>query len=151
MALQQLQLSLQFGDIPDAARHRAALPRHAVTRAIRHALADDAEITVRIVGEEEGRALNKSYRKKDYAPNVLTFDYAQEPVVLADLVLCAPVVAREAKEQGKTLEAHYAHLLVHGTLHAQGWDHETSEADAEEMEAYEIDILAELGIKNPYL
>ena len=151
MALQQLQLSLQFGDIPDAARHRAALPRHAVTRAIRHALADDAEITVRIVGEEEGRELNKSYRKKDYATNVLTFDYAQEPMVMADLVLCAPVVAREAKEQGKTLAAHYAHLLVHGTLHAQGWDHETSEADAEEMEAYEIDILAELGIKNPYL
>jgi probable rRNA maturation factor len=150
MALQQLQLSLQFGDIPDAARHRAALPRHAVTRAIRHALADDAEITVRIVGEDEGRELNKSYRKKDYATNVLTFDYAQEAVVMADLVLCAPVVAREAKEQGKTLAAHYAHLLVHGTLHAQGWDHETSEADAEEMEAYEIDILAELGIKNPY-
>jgi len=114
-------------------------------------LADDAEITVRIVGEEEGRALNKSYRKKDYATNVLTFDYAQEPVVMADLVLCAPVVAREAKEQGKTLAAHYAHLLVHGTLHAQGWDHETSVADAEEMEAYEIAILAGLGLKNPYL
>jgi probable rRNA maturation factor len=150
MALQQLQLSLQFGDIPDAARHRAALPRHAVTRAIRHALADDAEITVRIVDAKEGQALNSSYRKKDYATNVLTFDYAQEPVVMADLVLCAPVVAREAKEQGKTLAAHYAHLLVHGTLHAQGWDHETSEADAEEMEAYEIDILAELGLRNPY-
>ena len=151
MALQQLQLSLQFGDIPNKARHRTALPRHAVTRAIRHALDADAEITVRIVGEEEGRALNKAYRQKDYATNVLTFDYAQAPVVMADLVLCAPVVAREAKEQGKTLAAHYAHLLVHGTLHAQGWDHETSEADAEEMEAYEIDILAELGIKNPYL
>ena len=150
MALQKLQLSLQFGDIPDAARHRAALPRHAVIRAIRHALADDAEITVRIVGEEEGRELNKSYRKKDYATNVLTFDYEQEPVVMADLVLCAPVVAREAKEQGKTLAAHYAHLLVHGTLHAQGWDHETSTADAEEMEAYEIAILAGLGLKNPY-
>ncbi len=151
MALKQLQLSLQFGDIPYAARHRAALPRHTVARCIRHALVDDAEITVRIVGEDEGRELNKSYRKKDYATNVLTFDYAQEPVVMADLVLCAPVVAREAKEQGKTLAAHYAHLLVHGTLHAQGWDHETSEVDAEEMEAYEVAILAGLGFRNPYL
>jgi len=150
MALQQLQLSLQFGDIPHAARHRAALPRHFVTRCIRHALALDAEITVRIVGEDEGRALNKGYRQKDYATNVLTFDYAQAPVVMADLVLCAPVVAREAREQGKTLAAHYAHLLVHGALHAQGWDHETSAADAEEMEAYEVEILAGLGLKNPY-
>ena len=151
MPLQQLQLSLQFGDIPDAARHRAALPRHAVTRAIRHALADDAEITVRIVGEEEGRELNKSYRKKNYATNVLTFDYEQAPVVMADLVLCAPVVAREAQAQGKTLAAHYTHLLVHGTLHAQGWDHENSTADAQEMEAYEVTILAGLGLANPYL
>ncbi len=150
MALKQLQLSLQFGDIPHATRHRAALPRHTVIRAIRHALAADAEITVRIVGEEEGRELNKSYRYKDYATNVLTFDYAQAPVVMADLVLCAPVVAREAREQGKTLAAHYAHLLVHGTLHAQGWDHETSDADAEEMEAREVEILAGLGLKNPY-
>ena len=150
MTLKQLQLSLQFGDIPHATRHRAALPRHFVTRCIRHALALDAEITVRIVGEEEGRELNKGYRKKDYATNVLTFDYAREPVVMADLVLCAPVVAREAKEQGKTLAAHYAHLLVHGTLHAQGWDHETSKADAEEMEAYEVEILSGLGVLNPY-
>ena len=150
MALKQLQLSLQFGDIPHAARHRAALPRHFVTRCIRHALALDAEITVRIVGEAEGRALNQGYRQKDYATNVLTFDYAQEPVVMAHLVLCAPVVAREAKEQGKTLAAHYAHLLVHGALHAQGWDHETSIADAEEMEAYEVEILSGLGLKNPY-
>jgi len=150
MALQQLQLSLQFGDIPHAARHRAALPRHFVTRCIRHALAVDAEITVRIVGEEEGRELNKAYRQKDYATNVLTFDYAQAPVVMADLVLCAPVVAQEAREQGKTLAAHYAHLLVHGALHAQGWDHETSKADAEEMEAYEVEILSGLGVKNPY-
>ncbi len=150
MALKHLQLSLQFGDIPYAARHRAALPRHFVARCIRHALVDDAEITVRIVNAEEGQALNSSYRKKDYATNVLTFDYAQEPVVMADLVLCAPVVAKEAKEQGKTLQAHYAHLLVHGALHAQGWDHETSTQDAEEMEAYEIDILAGLGFKTPY-
>jgi len=151
MALKHLQLSLQFGDVPYAARHRAALPRHFVARCIRHALVDDAEITVRIVNAEEGQALNNSYRKKDYATNVLTFDYAQEPVVMADLVLCAPVVAQEAKAQGKTLQAHYAHLLVHGALHAQGWDHETSTQDAEEMEAYEIDILAGLGFENPYL
>lgn len=150
MALNSLDLSLQFGKFPDAALHRAALPRHSVTRWIRHALASDAEITVRIVGTEEGQTLNRDYRGKDYATNVLTFDYTQEPVVTADLVLCAPVVAREAQENGKTLQAHYAHLLVHGTLHAQGWDHETSDEDAQEMEAYEIDILAELGIDNPY-
>jgi probable rRNA maturation factor len=121
-----------------------------VTRCIRHALATDAEITVRIVNVEEGQALNRSYRKKDYATNVLTFDYAQSPVVMADLVLCAPVIAQEAKEQGKTLAAHYAHLLVHGCLHAQGWDHETSLADAHAMEAREVAILAGLGFANPY-
>jgi probable rRNA maturation factor len=114
-------------------------------------LSDDAEITVRIVSTAEGHALNHSYRRKDYATNVLTFDYAQGPVVIADIVLCAPVVATEAKAQGKTLQAHYAHLLVHGTLHAQGWDHESSAKDAREMEAYEVDILAELGFKNPYI
>ena len=149
-ALQQLSLSLQFGRFDDAALHRAALPRHSVSRWIRHALAVDGEITVRIVGADEGRRLNLEFRGKDYATNVLTFDYAQEPVVSADLVLCAPVVAREAEEQGKPLAAHYAHLLVHGALHAQGWDHETGEADAEEMEAYETEILAELGIADPY-
>ena len=150
VALAKLQLSLQFGDIPYAARHRQALPRHFVVRCIRHALDADAEITVRIVDAEEGRALNSSYRSKDYATNVLTFDYAQSPVVMADLVLCAPVVAQEAKEQGKTLAAHYAHLLVHGTLHAQGWDHEPSVKDAKAMEAREVAILAGLGLANPY-
>ncbi len=149
-ALQQLSLSLQFGAFDDVALHRAALPRHSVARWIRHALAVDGEITVRIVGAEEGQRLNREFRGKDYATNVLTFDYAQEPVVTADLVLCAPVVAREAAEQGKPLAAHYAHLLVHGALHAHGWDHETGEADADEMEAYEVEILAELGIANPY-
>ncbi len=151
MPLPQLNLSLQFGTLADAATHRAALPRHQVARCIRHALDADAEITVRIVDTEEGQSLNRDYRHKDYATNVLTFDYATEPVVMADLVLCAPVVAREAAEQGKALADHYAHLLVHGTLHAQGWDHETSEADAEAMEAREIEILAGLGLKNPYL
>ena len=150
MALKHLTLSLQFGDIAYAARHRAALPRHWVTRCLRHALALNAELTVRIVDEEEGRSLNASYRRKDYATNVLTFDYQQSPVVMADLVLCAPVVASEAKSQGKSLKAHYAHLLVHGALHAQGWDHETSLKDAKAMEAYETEILAGLGIANPY-
>jgi len=150
MALDQLNLSLQFGKFPDAALHRAALPRHSVARWIRHALQVDAEITVRIVGAEEGQTLNRDYRGKDYATNVLTFDYTQAPVVSADLVLCAPVVEREARENGKTLQAHYAHLLVHGTLHAQGHDHETGDEDAEAMEALEIEILAGLGIASPY-
>lgn len=148
--LPSLSLSLQFADVKDAARHRAALPRHMVAKWIRHALDTDGEITVRIVDAEEGQSLNSEYRKKDYATNVLTFDYTQEPVVSADLVLCAPVVAREAKEQKKTLQAHYAHLIVHGTLHAQGWDHETSEADAQAMETREIAILKGMGFKNPY-
>jgi probable rRNA maturation factor len=150
MALPALSLSLQFGRFDSIARHRAALPRHRVSRCIRHALDADAEITVRIVDADEGQRLNREFRGKDYPTNVLTFDYAHEPMVMADLVLCAPVVAREAKEQRKTLAAHYAHLLVHGTLHAQGWDHETGEADAEAMEAREIEILARLGLRNPY-
>ena len=147
--LPELTLSLQFSGVAKPEKHRAALPRHAVKKWIRHALQSDAEITVRIVDAEEGQALNREYRKKDYATNVLTFDYTQEPVVSADLVLCAPVVAAEAKEQKKTLQAHYAHLIVHGTLHAQGWDHELDE-DAEVMELRETEIMARLGFKNPY-
>ena len=150
MPLKALSLSLQFGPIDDAALHRAALPRHSVMRWIRHALEYDAEMTVRIVDIAEGQALNHDYRHKDYATNVLTFDYTQTPVVAADLVLCAPVVAAEAKEQGKSLQAHYAHLLVHGTLHAQGWDHESGKKDAQAMEAREKKILAGLGFDDPY-
>jgi probable rRNA maturation factor len=145
-----LDLSLQFTAFPDRSLHRAALPRAMVKRWIGHALARDAELTVRIVGEDEGRALNRDYRQKDDATNVLTFDYTQAPVVAADLVLCAPVVAREAAEQGKTLQAHYAHLLVHATLHAQGYEHETNERDALEMETLEILLLLSLGFTNPY-
>jgi probable rRNA maturation factor len=145
-----LELELQFSAFPGIAAHRTVLRRPAVTRWISHALAAPAEIAVRIVGEDEGRALNRQYRGKDYATNVLTFDYARQPVVMADLVLCGPVVEREAREQGKTLQAHYAHLLVHGTLHAQGYDHETDEADALEMETLEILLLSALGFDNPY-
>ena len=145
----KLSLSLQFGKLTDVALHRTALPRHTVTRWLRAALQSDAELTVRIVDATEGRSLNRDYRKKDYATNVLTFDYAQEPIVSADLVLCAPVVAQEAKEQHKTLEEHYAHLLIHGALHAQGWDHALDE-DAQVMELRESEIMARLGFANPY-
>jgi probable rRNA maturation factor len=150
MPLPALSLSLQFGRFKGVERHRAALPRHSVRRWLRHALDADGEITVRIVDADEGQRLNREFRGKDYATNVLTFDYAHSPVVMADLVLCAPVVASEAKAQRKTLAAHYAHLLVHGALHAQGWDHEASDEDAEAMEAREVEILARLGIPNPY-
>jgi probable rRNA maturation factor len=146
MALPALSLSLQMPD----ARHRAQLPRHRVARWVRAALLAPAEITVRIVDEAEGRALNRDYRGKDYATNVLTFDYAAEPQVQADLVLCAPVVEREARAARRPLQAHYAHLLVHGTLHAQGFDHERSSADAQAMEARESALLLALGFDDPY-
>jgi probable rRNA maturation factor len=142
----ELHLSLQFAD----RAHRDQLPRHKVARWVRAALEAPGEITVRIVGEEEGQALNRDYRGKDYATNVLTFDYGAEPVVSADLILCAPVVAREAREMRRPLADHYAHLLVHGTLHAQGWDHEHSDEQAEAMEARETEILLGMGFKDPY-
>lgn len=141
----ELSLSLQFAD----PRHRALLPRHKVQRFIRAALELPGEIAVRIVDAEEGRALNREYRSKDYATNVLTFDYSHEPVVGADLVICAEVVEKEAAEMGIPLLDHYAHLLVHGTLHAQGYDHEVDD-EAECMEARETEILAGLGVADPY-
>ncbi len=149
-----LTLNLQFARDDGLAAHRAALPRHRLARWLRAALGGDvqaAEITVRIVGADEGQRLNREFRGKDYATNVLTFDYSGAPVVAADLVLCAPVIEREAAELGKPLAAHYAHLLVHGALHAQGWDHETSDVDAEAMEAEERRILAALGEPDPYV
>jgi probable rRNA maturation factor len=150
MPLKILSLSLQFSDVKNAAPHRAALPRHKVAQWLRHSLEADGEITVRIVDSEEGHALNRDYRQKDYATNVLTFDYEQHPIILADLVLCAPVVLAEATQMGISLQQHYAHLLVHGALHAQGYDHETGEAQAQEMEALETHILRKLGWPDPY-
>ncbi|WP_088283455.1 rRNA maturation RNase YbeY [Ideonella sp. A 288] len=140
-----LQLSLQFAE----ASHRALLPRHRVARWLRSALDCPAELTVRIVGEEEGRTLNREFRGRDYATNVLTFDYQHAPAVIADLVLCAPVVEREAKELGLAVADHYAHLLVHGALHAQGHDHE-DEGDAAVMESRETAVLLALGLHDPY-
>jgi probable rRNA maturation factor len=141
----ELQLSLQFAD----KAHRALLPRHRVARWLRAALGAPAQIAVRIVGADEGRALNRDWRGKDKATNVLTFDYETAPLVVADLVLCAPVVEREARAEGKAIEAHYAHLLVHGVLHAQGWAHERA-AEARRMEARESAIVQALGFPDPY-
>ena len=140
-----LRLSLQFAD----ASHRDLLPRRHVQRWLRASLQAPAELAVRIVGADEGRALNREFRGKDYATNVLTFGYQSEPVVVADLVLAAPVVEREAREQGIDLVAHYAHLLVHGALHAQGMDHERVR-DARAMEARETEVLRSLGFPDPY-
>ena len=145
MSLPELSLSLQFAD----PRHKAHLPRHKVARWIRTALELPGEITVRIVDAEEGQQLNREFRCKDYATNVLTFDYSHEPVVTADLVICAEVVEREATEAGLDLAAHYAHMLVHGTLHAQGYDHE-EEDEAACMEARESELMQALGFADPY-
>ena len=145
IARTELQLSLQLAD----ARHRALLPRHRVARWLRAALDAPAQITVRVVSAEEGLALNRDYRGQDHATNVITFDYARAPTVSADLVLCALTVEAEARDLDITLEAHYAHLLVHGALHAQGHDHIGAD-DAAAMEALETQILAALGIDDPY-
>ena len=114
----------------------------------RAALARPATVTVRYVAEAEGRRLNLEYRGKNYATNVLTFIYEDRPLA-GDIVICAPVVAREAREQGKAVAAHHAHLLVHGLLHLQGFDHER-DADAQRMERHERHLLGKLGFPDPY-
>jgi len=141
----RLALSVQLEDAAD----RALLTPSRVRRWLRAALERPAEITLRVVDEAEGLELNRAWRDQRHATNVLTFDYAREPVVEADIVLCAPVVRREARDAGKPLEAHYAHLVVHGVLHAQGWDH-LDDAQAEAMEAKERAVLATLGYPDPY-
>jgi probable rRNA maturation factor len=149
-------IQLQYSDdLADAAALKRLLTRARVQRWAAYALraphpAD--QVTLRIVDESEGRELNRGYRgkAKNYATNVLTFDYQQTPFMIADIVLCAPVIAREAAEQSKALEAHWAHLIIHGILHAQGYDHETNERDALEMEALEVLLMQSLGYPNPY-
>ncbi|WP_175939518.1 rRNA maturation RNase YbeY [Caballeronia sp. BCC1704] len=147
-----LTLNLQFPAAKAFPSHKALLSRATVGRWIKASLFADAELTVRFVDEEEGRMLNRTYRQKDYATNVLTFAYAEseDDPVSGDLILCCPVVEREASEQGKPLDAHYAHLIVHGTLHAQGYDHEV-ESEAQEMESIETDIMQSLGFPDPYV
>ncbi|MFT5643877.1 MAG: putative rRNA maturation factor [Janthinobacterium sp.] len=148
----KLSLSVQYPD----ARLQDSITRAKVRRWVQAALLAPAELTVRFVDAEEGRVLNRDYRHKDYATNVLTFAYsdgeqmADDAPTQADIVLCTDVLEREALEQKKTVEAHAAHLIVHGVLHAQGYDHDI-DAEATEMEALETDILAKLGFDDPYL
>jgi probable rRNA maturation factor len=126
------------------------IPEEALFRRwIRAALEADARVTLRVVGLSEGRELNRTYRGKDYATNVLTFVLREAPQYEGDLALCAPVVAREARAQRKPLQAHYAHLTVHGILHLQGYRHD-SDSRAAEMEALEARILKRLGFTDPY-
>jgi probable rRNA maturation factor len=140
----RLALSVQGADA------FAGLPAsRTLRRWVTAALERNAQLTLRFVSAREGRRLNRQYRGKDHATNVLTFDYEQGPQTHADIVICVPVVQREARAQRKTLRDHLAHLIIHGTLHAQGFDHLRS-SDARRMQLREIELLDALGIPNPY-
>src|SRR5476649_3000865 len=150
-AKNKLTLSVQYPD----ARLQESITRPKIRRWVQAALFAPAELTIRFVDAEEGRTLNRDYREKDYATNVLTFAYNEgeelpdDAPTQADIILCTDVLEREAAEQKKTVEQHTAHLIVHGVLHAQGYDHEDDE-EAAEMEGLETEILATLGIADPY-
>lgn len=147
MSVPRLRLTVQRAS---RARH---IPADTALRLwARAALRCDAVVTIRYVAEQEARCLNRDHRGRDYATNVLTWILgARRPgPLLGDVAICAPVVAREAREQGKPLEAHHAHLVVHALLHLQGHDHERSAAEAGRMERRERDILARLGFPDPY-
>ena len=147
----KLLLSVQYPD----ARLQDGVTRQKVRRWVQAALLGPAELTVRFVDAEEGRVLNRDYRDKDYATNVLTFAYNEDEQIgddeptRADIILCTDVLQTEAAQQNKTVEEHAAHLIVHGVLHAQGYDHDDDE-EAQEMEQLERDILSALGYPDPY-
>ena len=150
-AKNKLTLAVQYPD----PRLAQSITRQKVRRWVQAALLGPAELTIRFVDADEGRVLNRDYRAKDYATNVLTFAYnegediaADEPT-RADIILCTDVLEREAAEQQKTVEEHTAHLVVHGVLHAQGYDHEHDD-EADEMERFERDVLEALGYPDPY-
>ena len=151
-AKNKLSLSVQYPD----PRLQASITRPKLRRWVQAALFASAELTIRFVDAEEGRILNRDYRGKDYATNVLTFAYsegeelADDAPTQADIVLCTDVLESEAQEQKKSVEAHTAHLVVHGVLHAQGYEHD-GDVEALEMEALETEILGKLGIADPYL
>lgn len=140
----KLSLSVQY------ASNSQGLPtRQQFRRWVKAAMRQDLHCTLRVVDESEGRKLNREFRGKDYATNVLTFVYDDTAPLSGDIVMCAPVVERESAAQGKQCLAHYAHLTVHGVLHLQGFDHE-NEADASGMEALETALMAKLGYSDPY-
>ena len=141
----QLKISTQF-----ATTHAHLPSKLQLKKWAKAALRVETEVTIRIVDEHEARALNSQYRGKDYATNVLTFPITESPILMGDIVICAPVVAAEAIAQNKSITEHFAHLTVHGMLHLSGFDHE-AEPQAELMEALEVQILAKLGYANPYL
>ncbi len=140
-----LNLSVQY------ASDENQLPsRNQFRKWVKAALRVDTEVTIRIVDTKEARALNNTYRGKDYATNVLTFPLTEEPHLIGDVIICAPVVIEEANAQKKSIEAHFAHLTVHGILHLHGYDHET-DAQAALMESIETTTLIKLGYQNPYV
>ena len=150
-AKNKLSLSVQYPD----ARLATVITRPKIRRWVQAALLAPAELTIRFVDLDEGRTLNHDYREKDYATNVLTFAYnegeelSDDEPTRADIILCTDVLEKEAQEQQKSVEEHTAHLIVHGVLHAQGYDHMDDE-EATEMEGLETEILATLGISDPY-
>lgn len=147
----KLDLEVQYADT----RLEQEISEAMLQRWVEAALLGPAELSIRFVDAEEGQSLNRQYRGKDYATNVLTFAYnegeelGEDDPTQADIVLCTDVLVREAEEQKKTVEEHAAHLVVHGVLHAQGYDHEHDE-EAEEMEQFERDIMEVLGYPDPY-
>ena len=143
-----LSLDIQFGSDALKDKWKPILSSRKIRKWVQAGIKQSATLTIRLA---EGRKLNREFRNKDYATNILTFNYPSESDELfSDLVICMPVLTKEAREQGKSTENHFIHLLIHGLLHAQGFDHEDT-IEAEAMESLEINILANLGLENPYL
>ena len=146
-----LAITVQYATDALEARWKPILTSRKIKRWAAIALKISAVITIRIVGSAESRRLNREYRGKDYPTNILTFGYPElGDDIQADLVICMPVLVKEAKSQKKILENHLIHLLIHGLLHAQGFDHEDT-VEAQAMESLEVTLLSQLGLENPYL
>ena len=147
----KLTIEIQYANLAIEAAVSRVANTSVIKKWVRAATSYGGLLTLRFVNTAEGKKLNFSFRKKDYATNVLTFPYElSKNTLAADIIFCLPIIRKEAKEQKKLLKAHLAHLIVHGCLHAQAYDHETKK-DAEKMEALELNILSQLGFTNPYI